>query len=41
MIVEGAGLKIGVSDIDDNLIVPLVVGTIIYLIRTQFHVFII
>ena len=41
MIVEGAGLKIGVSDIDDNLIIPLVAGTVIYLIRTQFHVFII
>ncbi len=40
MIIEGAGLKIGVNDIDDNLIVPLIAGTIIYLIRTQFHVFI-
>lgn len=40
MIVEGAGFKIGVSDIDDNFIVPLAAGTMMYLIRTQFHVFI-
>lgn len=39
MIVEGAGFRIGVNDIDDNFIVPLVTGTIIYLIRTEFHVF--
>ena len=41
MIVEGAGLKIGVSDIDDNFIVPLVAGTVIYLFRTGFKVFLI
>ena len=41
MIVEGAGFKIGVSDIDDNFIVPLVAGTIIYLFRTGFKIFII
>ncbi len=39
MIIEGAGFRIGVNDIDDNFIVPLVAGTIIYLIRTEFHVF--
>lgn len=41
MIVEGAGFKIGVSDIDDNFIVPLVAGTVIYLFRTGFKIFII
>ena len=41
MIVEGAGFKIGVSDIDDNFIVPLVAGTVIYLFRTGFKVFLI
>ena len=41
MIVEGAGFKIGVSDIDDNFIVPLVAGTMIYLIRTEFRVLLI
>lgn len=41
MIVEGAGFKIGVSDIDDNFIVPLIAGTIMYLFRTGFKVFII
>jgi dolichol kinase len=41
MIVEGAGFKIGVSDIDDNFIVPLVAGTVIYLFRTGFTIFII
>jgi|SRR3989344_8325530 len=41
MIIEGAGLKLGVNDLDDNLIIPLVAGTVIYLIRTNFHVFII
>ena len=41
MIVEGAGFKIGVSDIDDNFIVPLVAGTVIYLFRTGFSIFII
>ncbi len=41
MIVEGAGFKIGVSDIDDNFIVPLVAGTVIYLFRTGFSVFLI
>ena len=39
MFVEGAGLKIGVSDVDDNFIVPLVAGTVIYLFRTNFAVF--
>ena len=39
MIVEGAGFKVGVNDIDDNFIVPLVAGTVIYLIRTQFSIF--
>ena len=39
MIVEGAGVKIGVSDIDDNFIVPLVAGTVIYLFRTGFKIF--
>jgi len=39
MVVEGAGFKIGVSDVDDNLIVPLVAGTVIYLFRTNFMVF--
>ncbi|MEK6936729.1 MAG: phosphatidate cytidylyltransferase [Nanoarchaeota archaeon] len=41
MIVEGAGFKIGVSDIDDNFIVPLVAGTVIYLFRTGFKIFLI
>ncbi len=41
MIVEGAGFRIGVSDIDDNFLVPLVAGTIIYLFRTGFKVFLI
>ena len=40
MIIEGAGFKIGVNDIDDNFIVPLVAGTVMYLIRTQFSIFI-
>ncbi|MBI2671388.1 hypothetical protein HYX16_00470 [Candidatus Woesearchaeota archaeon] len=39
MFIEGAGFKIGVSDVDDNLIVPLVAGTVIYLFRTNFVVF--
>ena len=41
MIVEGAGFRIGVNDIDDNIIVPLVAGTVIYLFKTGFKVFII
>ena len=41
MFIEGVGVKLGVSDLDDNLIIPLVAGTVIYLIRTNFHVFII
>lgn len=41
MTLEGAGVKIGVSDVDDNFIVPLVAGTVIYLFRTGFAVFMI
>lgn len=40
MSIEAAGLKMGNADVDDNVIVPLVSGTAIYLFNTGFRVFI-
>lgn len=38
--VEAIGLKMGNTEVDDNVIVPLVSGTAIYLFNTGFRVFI-
>ena len=40
MSIEAIGLKMGNADVDDNVIVPLVAGTAIYLFQTNFSIFI-
>lgn len=39
MLAETVELKMGGSNVDDNIIIPLVAGTVMYLIATNFQVF--
>lgn len=40
MSIEALELKLGGGEVDDNIIVPLVSGTVIYLIQTNFAIFV-